>query len=327
MNPPPTPAPPPAAAARALTLPVMGIPVVFRSPSAEVLSIAEEAFGAWRALPEAYTAGSPVHVDVRVVEGDEGRGRPPIDVRVLGGGRLALRTPGSRGAADAARGRASARVTPALLADRAHVRYGVLECLALWLVTHRDRQPLHAAALVRGPAALLLAGRSGVGKSTLVYAAMRAGMRVLAEDCVFLEDGDGVRVWGMPGFVHPMPDAARWFPELAAMRPALRANGKTKLAVDVRAAGSAAEPRPLRRAGICLLSRGGAPGLEPLDGDAAAAALTGAPEPGFDLFADTVGAPLRRLVGHGGWRLTLPPSPVDAVPFLHRMFDALEAGG
>jgi hypothetical protein len=53
-------------------------------------------------------------------------------------------------------------------------------------------------------------------------------------------------------------------------------------------------------------------------------ALTAAPEPGFDLYAGSIGARIRHAAEHGAWRMTLPAHPPDAVPMLHRMLDALE---
>jgi hypothetical protein len=49
-------------------------------------------------------------------------------------------------------------------------------------------------------------------------------------------------------------------------------------------------------------------------------------EEGFDRFAGSVGPRVRRLAEHGGWRMTLPASPLDAVPEVVRMLDALDAG-
>lgn len=324
MNPPPLAVPAPRPVRRRVltrTLPVMGVPVRFETDSARVMEVVDEAFGAWAGLAAAAGAGEPLTVRIRLVPG---AGEGPVAPRQhWAGGRMWVRTACSRGVADIARRTAVARVTPGLVRDREHFRHGVLEGLTLWMVTAMDRQPLHAAALERDGAALLLAGRSGVGKSTLVYAALRAGFRVLTEDCVFLESRPETRVWGMPGFVHLLPDAARWFPELAGRAPSLRSNGKRKIAVNLRDAGAAAPAVPVRRAGICLLARGALPCLEVLPPHAVVTALTTKLEPGFHRFASTLGEPVRRLAERGGWRLTLPPSPHDAVPLLHGLFDTL----
>lgn len=324
MNPPTVPAPARRTPGlRTRTLPVMGIPVRFETDARAVMAAVDDAFGAWRTAPvdDAWPAGETVRVRIRVVPGAaEGHGR----VRQRWAAeRMWVRAGESRGVADIGRRMAVARVTPALVRDREHFRGGVLEALTLWMLTALDRQPLHAAALERDGRVLLLAGPSGVGKSTLVYAAQRAGLRVLTEDCAFLQGGAAPRVWGLPRAVHLLPDAVRFFPELADAVPAVRANGKTKIAVDLRAAHAAAPPRAVDRVGICLLARGAQPALEMLPPHAIEAGLTAQMEPGFHRFAATIGEPVRRLAARGGWRLTLPSSPREALPLLHRMFDEL----
>lgn len=323
MNPSHPPAPPgDPARLRTRTLPVMGIPVRFETDAPAVMAAVDDAFGAWRGVPvDAERDTEPVRVRIRLVPG---AADDPAPLRQRWSGlRMYVRAGASRGVADIARRRATARVTAECIGDGEHFRVGMLEALTLWMLTALDRQPLHAAALERDGAVLLLAGPSGVGKSTLVYAAARAGLRVLAEDCVFLQGGPTPRVWGMPGSVHLLPDAARWFPELADLPPAPRANGKTKIGIDLRAMGAAAPLRGVERAGVCLLARGPHPALEMLPPHGVEAGLTGRLEPGFHRFAATIGEPIRRLAARGGWRLTLPASPHEAIPLLHRLFDEL----
>lgn len=313
-----------------VTMPVLGIPTRFESNAPEVIRIAEEAFAAWRMLEDdpAWITAYPARVRILVREGNEGPDdHAPMDWATRGRG-WQVATPGSRGFADPDRRESLAHVTTALVRDRDHFRYGVLEALTLALLTRFDREPLHAAGLVRGDTALLLAGRSGVGKSTLSYAAIRAGLKVLAEDIVFLQRDPVLRVWGMPGYLHPDPEARGYYPELGGTTTTLRANGKTKLALDVRTLGGMA-PRPVvDRAGICLLERGeGGPRLAPLSPEEVATALSSDLEEGFDAFEDSIGSRIRLLAQRGGWRLTLGGAPDDALPLLHRMFDAVEREG
>jgi hypothetical protein len=319
--------PAPARAGRMLsvTYPVLGIPIRYESDSPEVLAVAEEAFGCWSAAAPAdhWADARPVTVRVHVVPGPEPREHPvTVGARVHGLSALSLRAPGVRGFAHAGRRVAAARITTAMLKQRAQFRYAVLEAMTLFIVTTLDRQPVHAAAVMRGGTALLLAGPSGVGKSSLAYAALRAGLEVLSEDCIFLQEAPVPRAWGLPGFVHLHPDAARWFPELRDVSARVHNAGDLKLAVPSRGAVAGVE-----RAGICLLRRGAEPRLERLPPAEIERAFVENLEQGFDLFADRIGPRVHRLAEHGGWRFTLPSSPVEAVPWLLRMLDALDGTG
>jgi hypothetical protein len=311
-------------ALESVTYPVLGIPVRYETDSPEVLDVAEEAFGCWRGalLAREWIGRAPVTVRIHLSPGPDLPG-PPADIRVRfrePHGML-LRAPGVRAFAHIGRRAAAARITTGMLKQRAHFRYAVLEAVTLFIVTALDRQPVHAAAVVRGGTALLLAGPSGVGKSTLTYAAQRAGLGVLSEDCVFLQEAPVPRAWGLPGFVHLHPDAVRWFPELRGVSARIRNNGDLKLAVRSQGVAVGVE-----RAGICLLARGPRPGLERLGAAEVERAFVEKLEEGFDRFADSIRPRVRRLAEHGGWRLTLPPSPLDAVPELMRMLDALDGG-
>jgi hypothetical protein len=310
-----------------LILPVLGMPVRFESNSAAVLQVAEETFGGWRVLeghPRWITPGG-VRVRIRVLPGGEGGGLTPVNHGVPRRQLLLLNSGGCHGYADAQLGVGVAEVSEALLAHPEHFRHGVLEAQTLFMAARRDRDPLHAAALVRGEHALLLAGPSGVGKSTLVYAAMRAGMRVLSEDGVFLQRQPR-RVWALPRKVHLKPDAPRFFPELEGLAPRLLANGKWKLALPLPAESAAPWPA-VERAGICLLRRGEAVGVERLGADEVVRALTSRVEGGFDLYTDSVGERIRALAEHGAWRLTLGPSLEQAVERVSGLLDELVQRG
>lgn len=324
MNPPPA---TPSAAAESIataTYPVMGVPVHFASNSPAVMAMAEDAFGGWRILRERSGWIGPVRAEVRIIvvpgadppAGEPAHSVPHHHLLLLSGG-------GCAGEADADRRRAEATVTAAALDDAPAFRVAVVEALALFLVTRIGRMPLHAAAVERDGAALLIAGPSGAGKSTTVYAAARSGLRVLSEDAVFLQ-ADPFRVWGMPGTINLRPQAAAFFPELERIAPVRLPNGRVKLPAVLRGTEAAAQWPAVERAGVCLLARGGVPGVERISAGELAAALTETMEPGFEHFRGRIDARLRPLVECGGWRLRLPPRPADAVPLIHAMFDEME---
>lgn len=313
------------------TLPVLGIPVRFVANDRRPIEIAEEAFGAWRTLESSpgLIDLEPVFVRMLVAPGNEGdEAHARLDYRIVEPGRLEIMSPGSRAEVDVSRREATVRVTEELLADRQHFRYGVLEAATLYILSYHDRQPVHAAVVTRGNAGLLLAGPSGVGKSTLAYAAAtRMGCRILAEDVVNVQLWPELRLWGLPGFVHLPPDSAHHFPELADNAPTLMANGKTKIAVALQRIGALPRLPFTSTAGICILERGdGLASLEPLEPAAVIAALTAEIEPGFDAFANSVGECMAAIAAGGGWRLRTTSRPADAYPHLDRALATIAAG-
>lgn len=317
-----------AALAHRTELPVLGIPVRFETDSDAIMAVVTDTFGVWRAARQSGGTHETTKVHVRLMshEGPEGEPHAPVTYHMPDRQRLLLRTPGSVGHADLARHDAVAYVTPALVADREHFRYSVVEALTYFVLSDLDRCPFHAAALVRGARALLLAGPSGVGKSTVTYAASRRGFRVLAEDIVWLAFKPRFRIWGLARRVNLPKDAARMFRELADARASLLANGKEKIALPLETTGGA-EQLLADGGAICLLSRSGGPaGLVEVGSDEIERALLARVEAGFDRYRDAIPAAVAALAARGGWRLNLSDDPTDALPHLEEMLTALDQG-
>lgn len=310
-------------------LPVLGIPVAFSTNSSSALEVVESAFGAWRVLEgTGMVEGATVTVNMVVhdeVEGEEGLGgHPKLRYRAPDGERVLVMSGGSVGMADARRREVVAYVTPSLVADAEHFRYGFLEALTLATLSQYDRQPLHAAAIVRDSTALLLAGESGAGKSTLCYEAARAGFSVLSDDVVNIQLSPSLRVWGMPGHVHLPKNAPERFPELAHHEPTMLANGKEKIAINLIDLGAAAHFPVVEKAGLCFVRRSeDGPSLSPLGGDELEALLTARPEPGFDAYAESIREGVHLLAQHGGWLLRPGHAVGGALPLLDEVFAAL----
>jgi hypothetical protein len=300
-----------------VTVPILGVPVRFRSNSAAALAAVHESFGRWVAAPG---PGDPPPVpaaDVRIIlhPGTEARATgAPVTARMPDAERVLLQTAGSVALVDLRRGDAVLYVTAALLADAEHFRYSVLEGPTLVLVAARDRLPVHAAMIARAGRAVVLVGPSGRGKSTVAYAAMRRGWRVLADDAVYVQTSPALRVWGRPGHLYLPGDAGARFAELAGRSPTLLANGKLKFVVDT----GPAEPA-VPEAAICVLERGAVTALESIGPAELAAALLGELAPSHELYGDAPARVTRMLARDGGWRLTLAADPADAVHLLERL--------
>jgi hypothetical protein len=291
---------------------MLGVPLLLETDSAAVLDAARAVCDPPGAA--ALAASRPLAPRLRVVVDAHVPAHPPGAPRVNlpDPDRLVLRWEGCVAEADAALGSAHARVSPSCLAS-ADFGETVLEHLALFLVTRLDRTPVHAAALVHGDRAFVLAGPSGVGKSSLSYAAVARGWRVLSEDAVFVQRVGGLRLWGRPRALHLSPTAVLLFPELASVAPTLRPDGRTKVRVPLL--GSARAEVPWTGASVlCFLSaEPGAVPLDPLSPASARAEMRATLQGGFHRFADHLDACVDAVSSGGCWRVGRDGSPDGVV--------------
>lgn len=311
-----------------LELPVLGLPVRFDADDPAALDAVLAAYGEWRSLAaHPHLAPTPglapcVHVRLRVVPPPAGAppledAPPAIDVT---GSRLVLSAPGARAEAELRTAEARAVLDTRALADPARLRADVLDTLLLFLLTRRDRQPLHAAAVIHAGTAAILAGPGGTGKSSLAWAAARAGLRVLSDDAVYLQLRPRLRVWGFDTPLHLLPDAAGAgpIPEGAPLR--LR-GGRAKAAIPLHDGWS--EPPVTERAVLFLLERGTRRvTVQRIDPEGAVALLGASLEPGFDVFRDALLPPLRALARAGAWRLRLSHDPDEAIAAVRDLLGA-----
>lgn len=160
-----------------------------------------------------------------------------------------------------------ARITVQPLCDDAARVARVLRMTPLAaLLNQRGHLVLHAAAAANEQGAVVLAGHSCSGKSTLLAALLQRGWRLLADDLVVVTDEDGPgRIWPVSG------ELALW--PAAAERLGYGAGSDGRLVLD-QSARLAEAPCPLR-AVLCLgETRGGEVEADPLPGAAAFRALS-----------------------------------------------------
>jgi hypothetical protein len=287
----------------ALDLAPLGVPLRVECPrAAEPIAAA-----CWGWEGQADPAAAPLRLRIDVSSELSGVGQVVIEADSA---RLTLRGSGAAGYADVASGFASCAVSAAYLQHPRSLRDNVLEPLVLMLLTRRDRTPVHASAFIVDDLAILLAGRTGSGKSCLARAADAAGLQVLSDDTVYVQLTPQLTVWGWPTAAHLLPGDA---PQTVG--PVRWRHGTMKHVVPFRSAAQAAIA--CDAAVLCLLSssRDGDPGLRPLSGEEVAAGLWPLDE-GFDLLPGPIAAAVASLSVGGAWELRLSDDPAEAIRLL-----------
>jgi hypothetical protein len=287
-----------------LQLSIMDRPVTVTASEAWLLAAVGEAYAGWRSPGR--TDGTPIALELKASDAPNAE---PIEIAV-DGPRLRL-TGGVEGWADARSLTASCKIPRALAGQPARLTGEVIDTLVLFLLCRSGRVPLHAAGVMCGETAVLLAGPSGAGKSTLSLAATAKGLRILSDDTVYIQMLPRLRIWGLPRPVHVFPADAPGF--IGATR--LRA-GKLKVAAPVPAWPG---PPVADHAAVVLLERGDRIGLERVEPAAAAAALSRL-EPGFDLLGRESAEAIAAVTAPGAWRLTLTRDPKAAIEALVDQF-------
>jgi hypothetical protein len=137
--------------------------------------------------------------------------------------------------ADLKQGYAFGYITDTLAQNLDYIRYTFIEsAVQAMLGLSRGFVAIHAAAVVKNNTTLLLCGPSGTGKSTLAYACLRSGFKLLSEDVIQAKvSGKTLRLWGMPWKLHLLAESLPFFPELQGKTEKLLVNGKWKIPLDL----------------------------------------------------------------------------------------------
>ncbi len=184
----------------------------------------------------------------------------------------------------------------------------------------RDLLHLHGAALATSAGALLIPGEAGVGKTTLALALTLRGMRLLADDVVFLRPSDW-RPVPFPRSLHVHSDALRRLARLGLRFRRDARVGEYLCATAIRSWATSAGPR-IRMLVLPRPSRDRTPTLQPLSHAEAAlelrrcsSNLAGFRRPWPDL-ASSLLAGVRCFVLRSG------PDVARAADLVHRAFAA-----
>jgi hypothetical protein len=182
-----------------------------------------------------------------------------------------------------------------------------INTVVLFLVAHAGRIPVHASAFMLRDTAIVLAGRSGSGKSSLAYSANRKRLPVLSDDTLYVQPEPRLRIWALPNAIHVLKKDA---PGEAGGAMRFR-SGRWKRALPIQQPAHMAE-----RSILCVLDHGSAVGLEPMPCGEAVSLLTRFPEPGYEFYGDRSAAAIRALTQGGCWKLTLSQDPDAAIDML-----------
>jgi len=129
------------------------------------------------------------------------------------------------------------RVSRATLGERNWFRYHLLESLVLTALDAAFFTPVHAACVTRGQRGVLLCGDSGAGKTTLAFAAARAGWTLVSEDGVHLAADSLMTAVGGAHTFRLREAVLALFPELGSRRAAMTGNGKMAITAEALALG------------------------------------------------------------------------------------------
>jgi hypothetical protein len=209
---------------------VAGSTWMISSNSEEILTAAQETFqpaGDGSSMTDLWVS---IYVDFEVP--DQPRWPQPR-FRALDHLYFAMYGPGDSMLVDQQRRRAVGLFSSSTARDLSYWKRVILPVLLGIASASIGVTPLHCACLVKNGHGLLIGGESEAGKSTLALSLSLNGFAYLSDDWTyFSQSGNEVCAWGLPTPVKLLPDAVKYFPQLAALEPAISQNGELAFEVD-----------------------------------------------------------------------------------------------
>ena len=237
-----------------------GKPILVRSNSLAILSHTSSFFSAWDgdAAPEYPSA----ELTLMRREVDHGNVENAPWFRGRGYFALARFTPADSVWFNLRTCHACGFFSDAVVSDEFRWHKDILPAVLGILAPNLAVVPVHAACLAKHGSGILLAARSGVGKSTLAVTLAQRGYRYLADDWTYLAQGQiGVSAWSIPAPVKLLPDATNYFPELARHSCAQSLNGEFAYEVSPQTSLGLSRQQNCRVRCIVLLDRRHQPGI------------------------------------------------------------------
>jgi hypothetical protein len=162
----------------------LGFPVELHSNSPAVMRAAQES---WKDF-QRRSVSPPLELRITVRDSvDCDSSLPPAPACYIDGNTmLSIANPHNFACCDLLNGRAFGSITSAIANSSLYLRYHFLEAAVLVMVAALRAAPVHAACVSTHGSGMLLCGYSGVGKSSLSYAAARAGWTFVCDDASYL---------------------------------------------------------------------------------------------------------------------------------------------
>jgi hypothetical protein len=281
---------------------VFGVRVKFEADDARLLNVAIAQFS-HSGRADCSVDGQSVSVTLAIRDGEF----PVVQGASIEGSRLAIASDRIAAYADGSAGEGRCTCHSEEVDTPAAAE--AINTVVLFLVAHAGRIPVHASAFMLRETAIVLAGRSGSGKSSLAYAADRKGLSVLSDDTLYVQTEPQLRIWALPTAIHMLDISA---PDGGAMR---FRSGRWKHVLPIQRWAHVAE-----RSVLCVLDRGDAIGLAPMHDEEAVNVLTRSPEPGYEFYGPRSATAIRALTHGGCWKLTLSQDPDSAIDALLQNF-------